>query len=224
MFCHFVFYQRSTIRTYCFDDNEFEEVLDDIARIWKVRPAVGQTGGIWGLFEHIRKKRPVYRTAFVGLFWLYEDVILGSFCRPWNAYAYGPHLGPFRSFEMAWPVVSEAAPELIDTAADALPRGRVLYDVEADRFVIVAEEEIVGNSETIARIRSAFRIPADHEVTLTTDPCFGPFPTDFLIRPTPIACWNGRCSGARPRLSARGVVEVPSTFDGPHILVKRPCQ
>ncbi|NLI76494.1 MAG: hypothetical protein GX442_08635 [Candidatus Riflebacteria bacterium] len=196
-----------------FPDESREQALDTIARVWGVPPDQARGMQLGSFLHHIRTRFPWHLTAFVGVFWLGPAGVMGSLFHLPDSYVYGKFLGPARSFAEAWERLREGNPYLDWKDERRLPRGRVLYDFQKHSFVLVAEAPELLARPAVTMIRTAFGIPADGNVQQSTDPFFGPFPTDFPVEPTPEACSRGVCDGARPAAGLL-IIEKPHSFFG----------
>ncbi|MBF0502989.1 MAG: hypothetical protein HQM09_22835 [Candidatus Riflebacteria bacterium] len=213
------------------DNNEYSRRVDQIflpgedqkqvfsifEKVWKIDIQQAKTEKLKNLFKIISKKFPVYENSYVGLFWYPNQTVVGNYFTFDSSYLYDKLLGPCRSFSDAWEAIQAIYTEFTSAHDQVFPRGRVLFDFENDCFVIISTKEIISNPETVSAIKKAFRIPTSYSVKLETDPFYGPFPTDFIMSPEPVACREHKCSGHQVTIVESGILEPTSTLMYPHI-------
>ncbi len=119
--------------------------------------------------EAVRRLSGGNKPALVGIFWYHGKKVYGDFCDLSAAEPYGNILGPHSSHVDFWPQIQKQVPELQIEEYEYTPRGRVLFDLVAGKFVLISSKAVVGSKSAVKAIRRRCNIPADMDVILKTD-------------------------------------------------------
>ncbi|MBU1105272.1 MAG: hypothetical protein KKB51_01290 [Candidatus Riflebacteria bacterium] len=122
------------------------------------------------LFQEALKKYAVLKkTPLVGIFWYHNKKVLGDFFELADADVYGDMLGPHSNHYDQWSEIQRTNADLADEEYEYIPRGRVLYDLVAAKFVIISSASIVASKAVVKAIRRHCNIPDTAPVVLKTD-------------------------------------------------------
>ena len=107
----------------------------------------------------------------IGIFWIYEGVVLACPIEITEGESQGDYIdSPDRHVD-AWDDpdgFSRDHPELAEMPYEAVPRGRVLYEPGADRFVIYLDESLM-NEKDETNLKQAFGL-TDKNCLFKSDP------------------------------------------------------
>ena len=87
------------------------------------------------------KKKPM-----VGLFWYHRRRVVGDFYDLDKADLYGDVLGPHANHYRFWRKIQKMFPDLMDVDYEYVPRGRVLFDLVAGKFVLISSAQIISSN------------------------------------------------------------------------------
>ena len=109
------------------------------------------------------------RKPRVGLFWYYKASVLGDLYDLSEAELYGAVLGPKSDHYRFWSNIQRSVPALTDTEYEYIPRGRVLFDLDRDGFLIISSKRVISGKTSLKAIKRKFALPEDVPVFLAAD-------------------------------------------------------
>lgn len=105
----------------------------------------------------------------VGIFWYHKGKVLGDFYDFATAEIYGNILGPRSNHYEYWAKIQAENPDLSCDEYEYIPRGRVLYELIEDTFIIISSAAIIDNNDAIKAICAHCNILDSFAVSLKTD-------------------------------------------------------
>jgi hypothetical protein len=112
--------------------------------------------------------RTALPNSFVGIFWAMQEpgspaTLVEHRCSLEEAEPYGtmltcPH-GHYEIWEQ-WRKAG-AGPAIVASEYEEWPRGRIVYDMEKDRFILYADQKILRDPALMASIQKRFGLPTE---------------------------------------------------------------
>ena len=84
-------------------------------------------------------------TPKVGIFWIYNNQIIGKTYTLSEVEKYGDFLSPILGHYEYWEEIQKQVPELYYEEYENIPRGRVVFDRIKNKFVLLSSKKIIRN-------------------------------------------------------------------------------
>lgn len=104
-------------------------------------------------------KNPVTSEPHVGIFWLFDGRLIIDATPLSKAEPYGSALTHPTSHIDHWTRLQHNHAILADVEYEEPPRGRVVFDQQEQRFHLLADKCILGQSDAVAGIMGAMHLP-----------------------------------------------------------------
>ena len=105
----------------------------------------------------------------VGIFWIYKNKIIGKTYRLSEAERYGDYLSPILGHYDYWKEIQRRVPELYYEEYENIPRGRVVYNMPEDQFILLSSKNIIKNQSVVKAIKEFFSIPNNTKLIRKSD-------------------------------------------------------
>ncbi len=105
----------------------------------------------------------------IGIFWYYNNKVIGKTYNLLEAEKYGDFLSPILGHYDYWNQIQKALPELYYEEYEYIPRGRIVYDTTKDHFVLLSSKKIIKNKTILKAIKEFFSIPEDAKFVAKSD-------------------------------------------------------
>jgi hypothetical protein len=120
--------------------------------------------------EKTNKERDltISQEPYLGIFWLLDGKLFTDSAPLSQAEPYGDHLTHPRGHVHVWEEWQRIGKVSLDLPYEELPRGRVMFNVKKNEFVLLADRCILKKRSAVAEIRNVFHLPK--KITLDGDP------------------------------------------------------
>ena len=108
-------------------------------------------------------------TPKVGIFWIYNNQIIGKTYSLSEAEEYGDFLSPILGHYEYWEEIQKQVPELYYEEYENIPRGRIVYNRINKKFVLLSSKKIIRSRSAIAAIKAFFSIPDNTKLIKKSD-------------------------------------------------------
>jgi hypothetical protein len=125
--------------------------------------------------DEVRKREASSGVGEVGIFWFFKGEILPSSVPCKLGEQYGDFINGKSDHCTHWNSIRRSAPGAAQYEYDQVPRGRVVYSKNDDRFLVYGSEEFIVDEWRKAVVISAFKLPPDR-TTFKADEHYGRIP------------------------------------------------
>lgn len=105
----------------------------------------------------------------IGIFWYYNNKVIGKTYNLSEAEKYGDFLSPILGHYDYWEKIQKEFPELYYEEYEYIPRGRIVYDTTKNHFVLLSSKKIIKNIIILKAIKVFFSIPEDAKFVTKSD-------------------------------------------------------